>query len=84
MKNLPTTRSTIDLQFFVHVLTKNEQNAVRKLMINHDININVVASLKLSRGVAIYTVYETDSNGYRYVDDETGEIAVRTVRHKIK
>ena len=83
MRNLPTTHSTIDHQVFMHVLTESEQNAVRKLMISHDVNINVIASLKLSRRIAVYTVYKTDRNGRRYVDDETGEVAVRTVRHVV-
>ena len=85
LKNLPTTRSPIDHSMFVHVLTDSEREAVRELMISHGMNIGDVRSLELHRRDAVYTIYRTlDDGGFRYVDAETGEVAVRTERHKIK
>lgn len=83
MRRLPTPR-TIDRHVFFSVLTENEREAVRKMAISHGINFGDVRSLKLSRRTVVYTIFKTNDDDRRYVDDGTGEVAVRTVGHKIK
>lgn len=83
LRHLPTPR-TIDRYVFFSVLTESEREAVRKMMISHSIDIGDVRLFDLRRGTVVYTLFKTNDDGQRYVDDGTGEVAVRTERHKIK
>lgn len=83
MSDLPRL-GTIDRQTFLNILTDSEREAVREMMISHGINIGEVRSFDLRRRTVIYTLYTPNDDGHRYLDADTGEAAVRTVRHKIK
>lgn len=83
MSDLPR-RGTIDRQIFSRILTDSERKAVREMMISHGINIGDVASFDLHRRDVVYTIYTPNKAGHRYLDNEKGEVAVRTERHTIK
>ena len=84
MFGLPTTHSTITPQTFFKELTDSEREALRERMIADSIDISEVALIEIKRNNVVYTLYRNNSANRRYVDEETGGVAVRTVRHKIK
>ena len=82
MFGLPTTHSTITPQTSFGELTDSEREALRERMIADSIDISEVALIEIKRNNVVYTLYRNNSANRRYVDEETGRVAVRTERHR--
>ena len=82
MRDLPI--GTISRHVFVSVFTERQREVARVMMVRHSIDIGEVKSFDIHRRDVVYTLYVSNDDGYRYLDAASGEVAVRTVRHKIK